>query len=212
MSAVLLKTERLSLRRWKTSDAASAFEILAAPSVAPWLATAFPVPDSPESMRSILIDWHDKYDMPEAGGVGHWALQTRSETKLVGGLSLQYAPTGSESLSIAWVLAPACWGMGYAAEAGEALIRWAMHEHGVREIFAFMQPGNSRSRATARRIGMDWVTELGHLTNRKHQVYRLRHADLAYERPRDTKTGAAAGRSAPMWASADAERPLGAGG
>ena len=191
MSA-LLETERLALRRWEASDATSAYGIFAAPRVAPWLSPAFPVPGSPEDMRSTLNRWHDEKGRPDAGCVGHWALQTRTQPVLVGGLSLQYAPAGSESLSIAWVLSPDCWGRGYAAEAGEALMRWAMHEHGVREVFAFMPTDNARAVATARRIGMDWVTELGHLTHRNYQVYRLRHADLWYDRSRDRTVNAAA--------------------
>lgn len=207
MSA-MLQTERLALRRWEVSDAPSAFLIFSSPAVARWLAPAFPVPDSLESMRSTLTGWHGRYGMPAAGGAAHWALQTRSETRPVGALSLQYAPAGSASLSIAWALAPDCWGLGYAAEAGEALIRWAMHEHGVREIFAFMEPGNSRSVATARRIGMIWVTELGHLADGKYQVYRLRHADLALEEARDRRISTDAGELAPMTTSDASETTI----
>jgi RimJ/RimL family protein N-acetyltransferase len=132
-------------------------------------------------MRSLLLSWQEENS--SSSSVGHWALQTREDAALVGGLSLQYVPAGGESVSIAWVLAPNCWGNGYAAEAGEALIRWAMHERGVREIFAILQPDNTRAAATAKRIGMDWVTERGHQTRGRFQVYRLRHADLANERP-----------------------------
>ena len=71
-------------------------------------------------------------------------------------------------------------GNGYATEAGGALIRWAMHEHGVLEVFAIVQPDNVRAVATAKRIGMEWVTELGHLPQGRYQAFRIRHADLDY--------------------------------
>jgi [ribosomal protein S5]-alanine N-acetyltransferase len=193
----LLITERLIVRPWKVSDATSAFAIFSAPRVARWLAPAFSVPDSSEAMRSLLLRWQEE-DMSGSSSVGHWALQTRKEAALVGGLSLQYVPADGESVSIAWVLAPSCWGKGYAAEAGEALIRWAMHERGVREIFAVLQPDNTRAVATAKRIGMDWVAERGHLNSGRFQVYRLRHADLGNERPGDRNASATTARSEPM--------------
>ena len=56
-----------------------------------------------------------------------------------------------------------------------------MHEEGVVEVFAIVQPDNERAAATARRIGMEWVTEVGHLPGGRYQVYRIRHGDLDYE-------------------------------
>ena len=130
-------------------------------------------------MRSTLLRWRDE-DAHGSGTSGHWAVHPRADTAMVGGFSLEYASPGSEIITIAWVLAPGSWGNGYAAEAGDALIRWAMHERGALEVFAIVQPDNVRAAATARRIGMQWVMEVGHLPQGRYQVYRIRHGDLAY--------------------------------
>lgn len=176
----LIETTRLTLGPWGVSDASDALRIYGAPSVNRWLTPQLGTFDSAAAMRSTLLQWRDD-GRDDAGCPGHWALRAREEPTLVGGLSLQYAPPGGESLSIAWALAPSAWGQGYAAEAGDALVRWAMHEHGVVEVFAIVQPDNERAAATAQRIGMEWVTELGHLSHGRYQVYRIRHGDLDYE-------------------------------
>lgn len=39
----------------------------------------------------------------------------------------------------------------------------------------------ARAEATAKRIGMEWAAELGHLPGGRYQVFRIRHVDLARE-------------------------------
>lgn len=179
MSAVIT-SERLTLRPWTASDADGALGIYGAPNVSRWLAPGATPLDTPAAMQSTLLRWRDQ-DEIDTGSVGHWAVETRAaQPRLVGGVSLQHAEAGIESLAIAWALEPTSWGHGYAAEAGDALIRWAIHERGVIEVFAIVQPDNARAAATAERIGMQWVMELGHLPEGRYQVYRIRHGDLAY--------------------------------
>jgi RimJ/RimL family protein N-acetyltransferase len=176
----LIKTSRLVLRPWESSDIADAVNVYTAPPGARWMVPQLNATDEPVELRTTFALWRAEAD-DASGCIGHWAVQTRAGADVVGGLSLQYAPGGGESLTISWALAPSAWGHGYAAEAGDALIRWAMHEEGVEEVFAILQPDNARATATAQRIGMQWVSELGHLSRGRYQVYRLRHEDLAYE-------------------------------
>jgi ribosomal-protein-alanine N-acetyltransferase len=112
----------------------------------------------------------------EDGTEGHWAIQLRGDGAVVGTVSLAYTPRGSDSLAIDWTLTPSARGHGYASEAGDALIRWAIHEGGVPEVFALVPPDNVPAVATARRIGMEWVTDRG-----RFHLYRMRHGDLDYE-------------------------------
>jgi RimJ/RimL family protein N-acetyltransferase len=176
----IIETPRLTLGPWQASDAAEALEIYSAPSVSRWIPAQLGPFDSAAAMRTTLVRWRDEGRDDEACP-GHWAIRTQKDSTLVGGLSFQFAPPGGESLSMAWALAPSAWGNGYAAEAGDALVRWAMHEHDVLDVFAILQPDNTRAAATAQRIGMEWVTELGHLSQGRYQVYRIRHSDLGYE-------------------------------
>ncbi len=176
----VIETERLVLRPWSDADARNATEIYEAPPVAHWLTAQLGAFDTPARLSATLLAWrHESRHDP--GRAGHWAVHERDNETVVGGVSLQYAWAGGQSLTIAWALAPSAWGHGYAAEAGDALIRWAMHEEGVLEVFAIVQPDNVRAAETAKRIGMEWVTELGHASGGRYQVYRIRHGDLEYE-------------------------------
>lgn len=175
----IIETARLALRPWSTDDFSEALSIYAAPAVRRWLTPDFFLQDDSASLQSKLSQWEHETVIAGKAAAGHWAIQRNGDSRVVGGASLQY-PLHGESLTVSWALAPWAWGRGYAAEAGEALVRWAMHEGGVIEVFAIVQPENARAAATAQRIGMEWVTELGRLRNGRYQVYRIRHGDLAY--------------------------------
>ncbi len=180
----VIETGRLVLRPWQAADLPNAVEIYEAPSVARWLTPQLGAFETRSALSSTLLEWRGE-SHPVLDKTGHWAVQARDSEAVVGavvgGVSLQYEPAGGESLTIAWALAPRAWGHGYAAEAGSALIRWAIHEEGVHEVFAIMQPDNVRAAKTAKRMGMEWVTELGHLFGGHYQVYRIRHGDFEYE-------------------------------
>ncbi len=176
----LIKTSRLVLRPWEASNAGDVTNIYADPTVSRWLTPEFRALLTPAALQTTLALWHDEA-RTDSNCVGHWAIRKRDCADAMGGVSLQYAPPGGQSITVAWALTPSAWGHGFAVEAGDALIRWAMHEHGVLEVFAIVQPDNERAVATAQRIGMEWVAELGHLQGGRYQAYRIRHADLTYE-------------------------------
>ena len=81
------------------------------------------------------------------------------------------------SLEIAWQLAPAHWGHGYASECVKGLARWAF-DQSASELFAVVRPGNDRAEWIARRLGMEWVGETDKYYDLTLQVYRLRPGDL----------------------------------
>lgn len=108
---------------------------------------------------------------------GRWAIQQRSDGRVIGGAILLPLPPGREDLEIGWQLNPDTWGHGYACETTYALADWAFR-HDVDEIFAVVRPGNTRAAATVRRNGMQWVGETGKYFRLALQVFRLRSADL----------------------------------
>ena len=174
----VIDTQQLVLRPWEPADAEGAFAVYAAPSVRPWIRRD-DVPATVEEMRVRLLEWapddHESTDVH-----GHWAICHRATSSILGALVLEHAMQ-TDSLALGGALAPAAWGNGYAAEAGDALVRWAIHEEGALEVFAIVQPDNRRAAATVQRIGMEWVTELGHLPGGRYQVFRVRHGDLGWE-------------------------------
>ena len=156
--------------------------IYAAPSVSRWLP---PSGSDPAMRRPDRASRRWRAEGPTARPAqGARRCGARVRSALLGGLSLQFGRpgrSGTRRLSMRWALAPsAVEGTGTPPKPG-MLVRWAMHEHDVLDVFAILQPDNTRAAATAQRIGMEWVTEVGHLPQGRYQVYRIRHSDLDYE-------------------------------
>ena len=172
-----LKTERLTLRRWRVDDADAALPIYSASNVARWLSPAMDdVPDV-DAMRLVLQQWiAEDARLPEPAG--RWAVERSEDGELIGGAVLLPLPPRGEDLEMGWQLHPDVWGQGYAAEAGRAVARWAF-DQGWDEVLAVARPNNARAQATARRIGMEWVGETEKYYDLRLQVFRIRPADLA---------------------------------
>ena len=174
--ADVIITDRLILRPWRPADAADALAIYGNPDVANQLSPALgPVADA-STMRLVLDQWIAEGERT-ASPAGRWALQYRSDGRLVGGVILLPLPPGDEDLEFAWHLHPDFWGQGYAKEAGRAIAHRAI-ARGEEEIFAVVRPGNTRAVSVARQMGMEWVGETGKYYGITLQVYRLRYADL----------------------------------
>ncbi|MDT7613835.1 MAG: hypothetical protein QOF00_1282 [Pseudonocardiales bacterium] len=172
-----LDTDRLVLRPWRVEDAADALGIYGHGEVARWLSPAMGhVPDL-AAMRLLLAQWIEQ-DAGLAVPAGRWAIERRSDGRLLGGAILLPLPPGEEDLEIGWQLHPRVWGHGYAGETTRALADWAFSQD-VDEIFAVVRPGNTRAAATARRNGMEWVGETSKYYGLTLQVFRLRPADAA---------------------------------
>jgi RimJ/RimL family protein N-acetyltransferase len=172
-----LCTSRLALRPWTDADAQDAMAIYGDPSVVRWLSPVVPRIADERTMHTILRAWQLRSD-EGADPVGHWAVERRADGVLVGGVAIRELETGDGELEIAWQLARAAWGRGYAVEAGRELALWGLAHSGVDELLALVRPRNRRGRATARRIGMEWVGETEKYHGLRLQVYRARSADL----------------------------------
>jgi len=96
-------------------------------------------------------------------GAAKWIAYARASGDLVGrgGLSLT-AIDGKEYWEDGWTLQRRYWGHGYATEIGREGIVVAFDELGAREVVAFTEPHNARSRAVMERLGMDLVGEIDH--------------------------------------------------
>lgn len=88
----------------------------------------------------------------------------------------------SISHEIAWRLARAYWGRGYATEAAPAALDYGFGELGLTEIVAVTVPANLRSRRVMERLGMtgDPADDYDHPALpegplKRHVLYRLRN-------------------------------------
>ena len=170
-----LYTDRLRLRAWSATDAPAALKIYGHGDVNRWLHDLDRIPDE-ATMHRVLHRW-DAECNEMTPGTGRWAVTLRDSDTLVGGISLLPMPVPEADVEICYQLAPDYWGRGYITEAAWALAHWAF-QHSLVELFALVDPDNSRAAATARRIGMEWVGESDKYHGTHLQVFRLRPDDL----------------------------------
>lgn len=153
-----LRTERLLLRPWdpdEPRDVEAALDIYRRDEVARWLG-ARPQPwDSLEQARGRLERWRDV--SPDEPRLGLWAITTGDQSAPVGTALLVRLPDAEGALTsdveIGWHLHPDHWGNGYATEAAERLLELAWEQE-LPEVNAVAHPGNDRSAAVMRRLGM----------------------------------------------------------
>ena len=171
-------TERLRLRPWRPEDAEAALATYGDERVAHWLLPAMSQVSGVDAMRSLLEAWTAEVERlsPPAG---RWALELRDDDTVVGGVALLPLPPGGEDLEIAWAVAPAHQGRGYATEAAASVLRWGL-ENGAGEVFAVSRPRNEATEAVARKLGMEWVGETEKYYDLRLEVRRVRLGDLTH--------------------------------
>lgn len=178
-----LRTERLLLRRWRSSDLPPFAEINADAEVMEYLPATLSRAESDALVARIggCFDAH---------GYGLWAVEIPGVAAFVGfvGLSpVDFPAPFAPAVELGWRLARAFWGRGIATEAALAAAAHGFGACHLDELVSFTVERNTRSRAVMERIGMrrdpaeDFEHPLlpeGHPL-RRHVLYRLdRPAEL----------------------------------
>lgn len=168
MEPAVFETPRLvALRRYAVSDAEEALRLYGDAEVVRHIGNQL-VPDL-DTMRERIALWRDKYARYGDATVGPFPVREKSGGALVGTALLKYLPAvdangqqhDTSDLEVGWHLARAAWGQGYATELGRALLELGFAHHRCDLLHAVVEPGNTRSMAVARRIGMQHVGQTG---------------------------------------------------
>lgn len=173
-----LSTSRLLLRQWRDSD----LDAFAAINADPEVRAHFPGLLSRDESAAELARAAAHI---ETHGWGFFAVERRADAACIGMCGLKWVSfeaAFTPAVEIGWRLARPAWGQGLASEAAHACVRLGFAELGLDEIVSFTVPGNLRSQAVMRRIGMQRDTD-GDFDHpklpdahplRRHVLYRLR--------------------------------------
>jgi RimJ/RimL family protein N-acetyltransferase len=145
-----LATERLKLRRWRTTDREPFADLNADPDVMRYFRSPLDRPASDTFIDRIESSFDER-------GYGLWALEVRSTGEFIGftGLALQtYDAPFTPAVEVGWRLSRAAWGHGYATEAARAALNFAFDVQELDEVVSVTTETNAPSRAVMRRLGM----------------------------------------------------------
>jgi RimJ/RimL family protein N-acetyltransferase len=177
---VTLRTERLVLRQWRDSDREAYAELNADPVV---------MEHFPATLTRAQSDAHleKMTQVIDGRGWGLWAVEVPGVADCIGFVGLNepwFEAHFTPAMEVGWRLAREHWGRGYATEGARESLRFAFEELGLAEVVSFTTPGNERSQAVMRRLGMTCDPDddfdhpfmgEGHPL-RRHVLYRLRRA------------------------------------
>ncbi len=145
-----LTTGRLVIREYTLDDLDDVAEVFADPLVS----TGDEKPLDREESRAWL---EEEMACARRDGTGRYAIVLRETGRVIGGCGLvrRELPGGVE-VELGYHLRSDLWGRGLATEAARACLEEA-RARGHRRVIAVVEPGNTRSQAVARRIGMQPV-------------------------------------------------------
>ena len=175
-SRMLIETERLLLRPLLASDLEPYAALMADPEVVRHLGGKPYTRDEAAGALALMMERFAN------DGYGQVAIVRKADRRFLGRCGLlvwelpAWRPTshlearGPTETEIAWRLAHAYWGNGYATEAAAAVRDYAFATLGLTRLISLITPANSRSIAVARRIGMELEKEVT-INDRRTLVY-----------------------------------------
>ncbi len=173
----IVETERLILRYWQPSDRDPFARINADPLVMEF----FPKTLSREESDSLA----DRIEARlQTRGFGLCAVEVRESHAFAGFIGLSepaFEAHFTPCIEIGWRLASDLWGLGFATEGAQAIVRYAFETLLLKELVSFTAEANTRSLRVMEKLGMtrnsnddfDHPGLLGHPLQR-HVLYRLK--------------------------------------
>ncbi|NLI21073.1 MAG: GNAT family N-acetyltransferase [Clostridiales bacterium] len=140
-----LTTERLVLRMFDLNDTVDVYAYAQSPAVGPpagW-APHKSLEESRQTVRHFICQ----------GDV--WAIVEKKTGRVIGsiGLHADTRRTVENARTLGYALGEASWGLGYATEAAEAVLRFAFEELGCPVVSVCHFPKNTKSRRVIRKLG-----------------------------------------------------------
>ena len=147
-----IETERLVLRPWRSDDFDAYYAIHLEPEVYRHFG---PEPSGREDCWRRMCAAAGLWSMV---GYGWWAVETRSEGRLVGTVGFLFPrrdmePQYFDGPEMGWLMSGAVHGQGLAGEASRAALQWAGDTMEGAPIWAMIVPDNAPSIRLAERLG-----------------------------------------------------------
>jgi RimJ/RimL family protein N-acetyltransferase len=143
-TAPTLVTERLILRPIRFDDFAEYRKLMASPR-SEYMGGPFDLAAAWGLFCHEVALWH-------LAGHGGLAIEVRSSGACIGQVGINCGPLFPER-ELGWQIYEQYEGKGYVTEAAQALLAWTFDELGLTTLVSYVDPGNARSSAVAKRLG-----------------------------------------------------------
>ena len=116
----------------------------------------FPDPLLPPPLMDDALPFMRDRLRAEPGELGWWAwlIIARATREAVGSVGLGGRPDDEGTVVLGYAVYPAFEGRGYATEAAQPLVTWALGQIGATRVRATIPPGNTPSLRVAEKLGM----------------------------------------------------------
>jgi RimJ/RimL family protein N-acetyltransferase len=142
-----LNTPRLLLRGFCQSDLDAYLEMCADPEVMRFIGNGQTLDRNQAWRNMAMVAGHW-----QLRGYGLWAVEERSTGAMVGRIGL-WNPEGWPQMEVGWTLRRRYWGKGFATEAAQAAIDYAVSVLKEQHLISLIKPGNRASIRVAERLG-----------------------------------------------------------
>lgn len=166
-----IETERLTLRRYRSLDAALIHRLTSDSRVFYWRTEQGTLSEAASKLAAILASFRDT-------GIGWWAVFPKgcanNQGAFLGQVGLQPLPD-SDFIEIAYHFTPEAWGNGFATEAARAILDHGFRMLHLEQIVAVALPDNEPSLRVIHRLALPYIEDRIH-ADLKHRFYALSRA------------------------------------
>ena len=151
----ILETSRLVLRHLESTDLDALYALYRDPEIRRYF------PDGTKTFEETKdeLEWF-LHGHPRRPELGLWATIEKGSGAFVGRCGLlPWNIGGKPEVELAFLIDKTRWGEGLATEASLGIIRYAHDSLSLDRLICLITPGNERSAAVARKVGMRFETE-----------------------------------------------------
>jgi RimJ/RimL family protein N-acetyltransferase len=150
VSVPYLQSERLILREYRLEDFNAFASHFADPKSAAYLALV--------DRDAALSIFSSQAGLWTIQGAGWWAVEVRETGQLAGNVGAFFRE-GAATIELGWNTYRALWGQGFASEAAELAMNYALEVRREPKIRALIDPGNKPSLRVAQHLGLIYEAE-----------------------------------------------------
>jgi len=152
---LVVETPRLLLRRLEPGDLQPLFALYRDPEIRRWYPDGTRTLEQTRDELEWFLEGHPRH--PE---LGLWATIEKRSGAFLGRCGLlPWTIAGRPEVELAYLIDKARWGEGLATEASLGIVEHARRALGLTRLVCLIMPGNERSAAVARRVGMRFESE-----------------------------------------------------